>query len=327
MTVQYSLHEEPLISIVVPFYNSNGKILFFLENIIKQDVSDVEIIFIDDGSSDNTSAVIEHFFSDRYNIVNYKIIKKNNGGVSSARNLGLSISTGKYIMFVDSDDALMLDSLKVIKSIISNETSTTFIFEYKRISESEIYSINNFRVKLQKKYSSSKDFFNKNYLQGDLIRRISMCSCLYHRNFLMEHGLKFDESFHYGEDQQFLLLNVNLSDSISIYSTPILAYVDYSTSATGIFSHRWFDSVLMFKALGNMPLFKSQGSAINYRVNLELLGISNKYITNNNILASRNFISSKVKSQRMSSSDLKFILLFRFTIVYVLLYKIYRALK
>lgn len=89
------------ISIIVPAYNVENKISRCLEGLVNQTFDNYEIIVIDDGSVDRTGTICEKY---AHNYDKIKYVKKDNGGVSSARNLGIEISNGKYIMFVDSDD-------------------------------------------------------------------------------------------------------------------------------------------------------------------------------------------------------------------------------
>ena len=88
-------------SVIIPVYNSEKTIKRCIESITSQKRNDVEIIIINDGSTDMSEGFCKKLQNEYNNIV---YIRKENGGVSSARNSGLSVAKGKYIMFVDSDD-------------------------------------------------------------------------------------------------------------------------------------------------------------------------------------------------------------------------------
>ena len=94
---------EPKISVIIPFYNVKAYVNRCLESIVGQTYKNLEIICVDDGSSDGTSAILDEWAKkdDRINVIH-----KPNGGVSSARNTGLDAATGDYIGFVDGDDYL-----------------------------------------------------------------------------------------------------------------------------------------------------------------------------------------------------------------------------
>lgn len=104
-----------MISVIIPAYNSQNTIISCVESAVNQTFKDLEIIVVDDGSTDDTVAMLEGYKS-RNNIENLLIIKKKNEGPSSARNLGINIARGKYIAFLDSDDKWI--DVKLEKQII-----------------------------------------------------------------------------------------------------------------------------------------------------------------------------------------------------------------
>ena len=91
--------DKPILSIIVPVYNVEKFIKECIESLIKQSLKSVEIIVVDDGSLDNSINIVNSFSCEKI-----KVIHKENGGLSSARNAGIKVATGKYIAFVDSDD-------------------------------------------------------------------------------------------------------------------------------------------------------------------------------------------------------------------------------
>ena len=92
-----------MISVIVPVYNCEKYINTCADSILKQDFKDLEIIFVNDGSTDNS---LEEILKIQKNDKRIKIINKKNGGLSSARNAGLDIAKGEFILFVDGDDRL-----------------------------------------------------------------------------------------------------------------------------------------------------------------------------------------------------------------------------
>lgn len=90
-----------LISIIVPVYNVEKYLNKCIDSIINQTYKNIEIILVDDGSTDNSGKICDEYLLRDSRI---KVIHKNNGGLSSARNEGINISSGEYIGFVDSDD-------------------------------------------------------------------------------------------------------------------------------------------------------------------------------------------------------------------------------
>lgn len=91
----------PLVSVIVPVYNTGSIIRRTIRSITSQTYSNFEVFFINDGSNDSTPSLIEDLISD---MPNYHLVYKENGGLSSARNLGLSLAKGEYVIFWDDDD-------------------------------------------------------------------------------------------------------------------------------------------------------------------------------------------------------------------------------
>jgi glycosyltransferase involved in cell wall biosynthesis len=101
----------PAISIIVPVYKTEKYLNRCVDSILSQDYNDFELILVDDGSPDNSGKICDEYAKNDNRI---KVIHKENGGVSSARNLGIEESCGSYLMFVDSDDYIEPDSLNLL---------------------------------------------------------------------------------------------------------------------------------------------------------------------------------------------------------------------
>lgn len=105
-----SQKENICVSIVLPVYNGEKNIENAIRSVLQQSYSNYELIVVDDGSTDKTMEVLKKYENEE----RIRIINKNNGGVSSARNVGLKYITGDYLMFLDSDDKLMEKCLAVL---------------------------------------------------------------------------------------------------------------------------------------------------------------------------------------------------------------------
>lgn len=113
-----------MISIIIPVYNVEKYISQCIESVISQSYKDIEIILINDGSTDKSGEICDTYASIDNRI---KVIHKKNGGLSDARNRGLDVCTGKYVMFLDSDDYWNKDFLKDINKKIINNPKLDFI--------------------------------------------------------------------------------------------------------------------------------------------------------------------------------------------------------
>ena len=103
------------VSIIVPIYNKEKYLEKCLDSILGQTYRDLEIILVDDGSTDNSLAICQRYAEKDLRI---KIYHKPNGGVSSARNLGLEKSTGTLISFADPDDSLHAECIERLKRVL-----------------------------------------------------------------------------------------------------------------------------------------------------------------------------------------------------------------
>ena len=107
-----------LVSIIVPMYNSEKYIVRCIDSLLEQSYENIEIIVVDDGSSDNSVEIIKKYNDNRINIY-----QKRNEGVSATRNLGIEKSNGDFLLFVDSDDYVSKDIVKVMLDKVNSENS------------------------------------------------------------------------------------------------------------------------------------------------------------------------------------------------------------
>lgn len=114
----------PLLSIIIPVYNAEKYISSCLNSILNQTYTNIEIIIIDDGSTDSSLKICNTFSQTDHRI---KIYHKINGGQSSARNVGLKMAKGKYITFVDADDEIDTDVYSCNINYLENNESINII--------------------------------------------------------------------------------------------------------------------------------------------------------------------------------------------------------
>ena len=117
----------PKVSVVIPIYNSAKYLRECLDSIVAQTFLDWEVIAVNDGSSDESPAILDEYAVKDSRI---KVIRKANGGVSAARNDGLDAAAGEYVLFVDSDDWLSKDALQVLLEATLNGTADVAIADH-----------------------------------------------------------------------------------------------------------------------------------------------------------------------------------------------------
>lgn len=149
----------PLFSIISPVYNVDKYLERCINSVINQTFSDFEYILIDDGSTDLSGSICDEFAERDSRI---KVIHKDNGGVSSARNSGIDASLGRWILFVDSDDTLDINALAVIKDSLNNNDVDLLIYGINTISKDGI-------VKASSLNLNKRAFYNKDSIRSALL--------------------------------------------------------------------------------------------------------------------------------------------------------------
>ena len=128
-------------SVIIPLYNRQDTIESCIDSVLNQTYKDYEIIIVDDGSTDDSSKIADNYASRFENI---KVIHKENGGLSSARNTGVEIACGEYILFLDSDDLWEETLLESVYPYPSDLTIFGYVIEYEKKSFRKKFSINGY---------------------------------------------------------------------------------------------------------------------------------------------------------------------------------------
>lgn len=129
----------PLISVIVPVYNTENYLRRCINSILDQTFTDLELILVDDGSTDCSGTICDEYAEKDSRV---KVCHKANGGVSSARNAGLALISGEYLTFVDSDDWLSIECFEKMISAIREYGAELCICRIKRVNEQEDFEEN-----------------------------------------------------------------------------------------------------------------------------------------------------------------------------------------
>ena len=124
----------PKISVIVPVYNTEKYVEKCLDSICNQKLNDLELIIVNDGSEDNSEAIIKKWIKSNENKVKIKYLKKENGGLSDCRNYAIPYVTGKYISFIDSDDYISEDLYSNLEKYI-DENIDLIKFKMQKVDE------------------------------------------------------------------------------------------------------------------------------------------------------------------------------------------------
>lgn len=212
------------LSIIVPVYNVEKYLSKCLESLIKQTLKDIEIICVNDGSMDNSLAILKEFASKDSRI---RIIDNQHQGVAKTRNTGIEQSTGEYIGFVDSDDYIDIDFFEKLYNSATKSNSDIAIASI--LKHKNFFNIYNAKYTKEETAITIQD-------------KIKLCedkkhfffyawNKIYHSGFIKENNIKFSEGQIY-EDVMFAIKALYYSNKIiSVYGTKY-HYIEHENSLT-----------------------------------------------------------------------------------------------
>ncbi len=219
------MEKKPLISIIVPVYNVEKYIRRCVDSLINQTYKNLEIILIDDGSPDNSGAICDEY-AERDNRI--KVIHKENGGVSSARNVGLDNTSGEYIGFIDADDYIDFQMYEVLyNNLTDNEADISMC----------VYALENSSGEFIPHYSSEiTEAFDREQAISEMLKQVKYTCSLWDKLFsarLIE-SVRFDEEISHNEDLLFVYQLMKKSDKAVYTSRPMYYYCKNEQSASRV---------------------------------------------------------------------------------------------
>lgn len=213
------------ISVIIPCYNCAPVIERCLDSI---DYPEAEIIVVNDGSKDNSSEVIEQYIQ-THSTKNVILINKPNGGVSSARNMGIKQATGKYIVFVDADDYLMADGLIRVVNIADIENADVVLYYANYTNEHNLVSI---RSVAQDEIHSTIYPTGKEVLKHFDIADYYVWDAVYSRKMIVDNGLICQEYLHLHEDDVFKGEVYSVAGKVVVTDLRLYCYVQVSNHSS-----------------------------------------------------------------------------------------------
>lgn len=219
----------PAVSVIVPLYNTPKAYLEYCVNsVLNQTFKDFELILVDDGSNDECRLLCDEIGTTDSRIV---VVHQGNKGVSAARNQGVLVAKGEYIVFLDSDDSLLFETLETLYKYAEKNLSDIVLFEYSQngihysLFEQDVDYIDD---------SLENDLFLSTLLplkrHGVLL--CGVCCKFYRRSFLFESKVEFPEGIASAEDQIFFLSCLNKDPRISYCARPFYEYRYVEKSAS-----------------------------------------------------------------------------------------------
>ena len=220
----------PQISIIVPVYNVERYLHQCLDSIIAQSFTDWEAILVDDGSKDNSGAICDEY-SNKDN--RFVVFHKKNGGVSSARNIGIEKARGEWICFVDADDELIDHALSTMFFFVAERDNIDIVVAgYVKCNDikDNLYEVKEREIYLRNREEAILEVYNPSYYSyiGYPWAKI------YNRDIIRKNVLRYDETIHVSEDRLFLLTYLSVISGNVLFTTePVYYYYQRDDSVMG----------------------------------------------------------------------------------------------
>ncbi len=215
------------ISIIVPIYNASKYLKKCLDSLVNQTKKELEFILINDGSTDDSESIIKSYEDDRI-----KYFKRSNHGIGKTRNFGINKSTGKYIMFLDSDDYLKADACEVLYKRIEKEKLDVVVCDFYRVNSNV----------LEEKIDDFKNTSLKDNPKLLLDINLAPWNKIYRSDLIKDNKIKFVEDLKY-EDAPFVALALLKSKKIAKVNKALVYYRVHEKSETTVRDERIFDII------------------------------------------------------------------------------------
>ncbi|MBO5712949.1 MAG: glycosyltransferase family 2 protein [Clostridia bacterium] len=232
-----------LISIIVPVYKVEQYLDRCITSILNQTHTNIEVILVDDGSPDNSGAICDKYAKLDSRV---KVIHKENGGVSSARNLGLELAKGEYFGFIDSDDYIEPNMYESLYAEIEKSGADMAVCGFKQVRVNGDSKVND----ADDSVDFSKENIIKNYFTEGIIKELMYAPVnkLYKKEtFIL---LRFDTKYALGEDILYLLSCIEKSNKITYVKGAFYNYIIRENSAmTSSFSLKRLDYIYAIREI------------------------------------------------------------------------------
>ena len=212
--------KQPIVSVIMPVYNNEKYLEQCLDSIVNQSLTDIEIICVDDGSEDSSAEILQRYAEKDRRI---RIIRQENAGAGAARNNGLRHAQGKYLSFLDSDDFFENDMLEKAVKKIEEDAADFVVFRCNQYLN-DCDKFKNVRYTLKEQTLPPYVPFNFRQITDNVFKTFVGWAWdkLYKREFVMRHGLTFQEQ-RTSNDMLFVFTALVLAEKIT-YLDEVLAH-------------------------------------------------------------------------------------------------------
>ncbi|MDR1493195.1 MAG: glycosyltransferase [Planctomycetaceae bacterium] len=218
----------PKISIIIPVYNAEPYLRECLDSVINQTMREIQIICVNDGSTDGSPAILEEYAAKDTRIL---VVNKENGGVASARNTAFSYVTGKYLLFVDSDDTVDLRLCEKVYTKAEQSNADFVLFFHDTPNGHEFICDMSISPNDKVAWEEKKTILNFGTVWGKLWKT----------DFLKKYNLKSYEKIHGMEDALFFWEGLVLAEKISVVPESLYHYYIQGNSVASYYGKRSYE--------------------------------------------------------------------------------------
>lgn len=202
----------PLISIIIPIYNVDKFLMKCLESCISQTYKNIEMILINDGSTDNSGNICDEYQKRDRRV---KVVHKKNAGVSAARNYGINIAKGDWIIFVDADDYLSVDFVQYMLNLVKKSGASFGLSKKCYLSKEDKQEENECKI-------LSPEEATALLLSQEVI--VGCWNKIYNRQFLLSNNIKFSTNLFYGEGLEFITTVAQKANFVAVGNKRVYFY-------------------------------------------------------------------------------------------------------
>lgn len=220
----------PLLSVIIPVYNAEKSVLNTLEGIKNQSYQNLQVIIIDDGSTDGSHRIISDFIKDDNR---FSLIHQRNAGVAAARTKGIQYVVGEYLIFSDADDIVLPDAYQYLVGEAIIKDSDILVGNYLK------GDLENFQMIAHSKIIENNDTFISQMLRG--ITHGGLCNKLFKRKIF--EGIAFEKDINFMEDM-LVLIKILTRDNIKVRvapEIPVYHYILNRQSQTNTISPKYLE--------------------------------------------------------------------------------------
>lgn len=263
------------VSVIIPVYNSENYLEKCLNSLLRQTLENIEIICINDGSTDKSLELLNKYAKEDSRI---KVISKENGGAASARNRGLDNVNGKYVAFVDADDWIDFDMLEKLYNLSESKKTDIIIFKMLDYDEKndKFYKSNYYKIKPLKKFN------NKLFKTEDIGNKLfkvttSTANKFYNAEFLKKSEAHFPEGLIF-EDNPFFFDLMLKADKVFLLDEYIYYRRRRQSSVMSSINENYFGIIPITNLV--IDIFKNNNSLEKYKIglfNFKIQSIRSRY--------------------------------------------------